>query len=171
MAHSVLEYLTNEQSGPGINLIANIMQIIEERGISFRSNGNTHGIPDSSRTQAYLIETIISLGTAYTKVRSFLRKENILYLHQIQNKDETLITWRNFTRKYRQSDSDRIPRWFKVLESTIIMDEYRNIDVAQCKVLGMHKLTNQIPDDFETMQRDTIYIHIPDMLLSQWRGV
>ncbi|KAG9305525.1 hypothetical protein G9A89_003588 [Geosiphon pyriformis] len=49
------------------------------------------------------------------------------------------------------------------------MDEYRNIDVAQCKTLGMHILTNQIPDDLETMERDTIYIHIPDTLLPQWK--
>ncbi|KAG9303080.1 hypothetical protein G9A89_005038 [Geosiphon pyriformis] len=50
------------------------------------------------------------------------------------------------------------------------MNKYRNIKVAQCEVLEMHKLTNQIPDNLETMQRDTIYIHIPDALLPQWRA-
>ncbi|KAG9294449.1 hypothetical protein G9A89_001954 [Geosiphon pyriformis] len=49
------------------------------------------------------------------------------------------------------------------------MDEYRNIDVAQCETLDMHILTNQIPDDLGTMQRDTIYIHIPNTLLTQWK--
>ncbi|KAG9299080.1 hypothetical protein G9A89_020393 [Geosiphon pyriformis] len=159
-AQNILEYSTNEQSRLDINLIANIMQIMEKKGISFKSNGNTHGVPKSSRPQAYLIETVIPSGTTYTKVRSFLRKENILYLHQIQKKDETLMTWMDFTKKYRQTDSGKIPRWFKILESTIIMDEYRNINIAQCEVLGMHKLTDQIPNDFETMQKDTIYIHI-----------
>ncbi|KAG9284777.1 hypothetical protein G9A89_003700 [Geosiphon pyriformis] len=145
--------------------------MMEKRDISFKSDGNTHGIPESSRPQAYLIESILPLNEIYIKVRSLLRKENLLYLHQIQNNNELLITWMDFTRKYRQSDSGRIPRWFKILESTIIMDEYRNIDVAQCETLGMHILTNQIPDDLEMMQRDTIYIHIPDTLLSQWKCV
>ncbi|KAG9300845.1 hypothetical protein G9A89_004475 [Geosiphon pyriformis] len=170
-AHSIIEYLTNEQSKPGVNLITNIIQMIEKREISFKSNGNTHGIPESSRPQAYLIEFILPSNETYIKIRSLLRKKNLLYLHQIQNNDESLMTWMDFTRKYRQNDSGRIPRWFKILESTIIMDEYRNIDVAQCKTLGMHILTNQIPDDLETMQRDTIYIHIPDTLLSQWKSV
>ncbi|KAG9299076.1 hypothetical protein G9A89_020389 [Geosiphon pyriformis] len=101
---------------------------------------NTHGVPESSRPHAHLIETVIASGATYTKVRDLLRKENILYLYQ-----------------------------FKVLESTIIIDEYKNIDVAQCEALEIHKLDTQIPDDLETMQRDSIYIHIPDTLLPQWR--
>ncbi|KAG9288328.1 hypothetical protein G9A89_021359 [Geosiphon pyriformis] len=148
-----------------------ICAVIKERDISFRSDGNTHEVLESSRPQAYLIETIIPSSTTYIKVRSLLRKKNILYLHQIQNKDKSLMTWMDFTRKYRQNDSGRILRWFKILESMIIMDKHRNIDVTQCEVLGMHKLTNQIPDDLETIQRDTIYIHIPNTLLPQWRGV
>ncbi|KAG9292558.1 hypothetical protein G9A89_006929 [Geosiphon pyriformis] len=170
-AYSILEYPTNEQSKPEVNFIANIIQMIEKRGISFKSNGNTHGIPESSRPQTYLIESILPSNETYIKVRSLLRKKNMLYLHQIQNNNESLMTWMDFTKKYKQSDSGRIPKWFKILESTIIIDEYRNIDIAQCETLSMHILTNQIPDELETMQRDTIYIHIPDTLLSQWKCV
>ncbi|KAG9298277.1 hypothetical protein G9A89_002765 [Geosiphon pyriformis] len=157
-AHSILEYPTNEQSKPGI---------IDERGISFKSSGNTYGVPDSLKPHAHLIETVITSGVAYSKVRSLLRKENILYLHQVQNKNGSLMTWMNFTRKYRQSNSGKIPKWFKILESTIIMDEHRNINVAQCKAVGMHKIDYQIPDDLDTIQRDSIYIQIPDALLPQ----
>ncbi|KAG9284503.1 hypothetical protein G9A89_014107 [Geosiphon pyriformis] len=78
-----------------VNLIANIMQIMEERSISFKSFGDMHGIPESSRPHAHLIETVIALGATYTKVRGLLRKKTILYLHQ--------------------SDSGRIPSWFKIL--------------------------------------------------------
>ncbi|KAG9297666.1 hypothetical protein G9A89_011181 [Geosiphon pyriformis] len=166
-AHSILKYSTGEQSKPEVNFIANIMQIIEERGISFRSNDNTHRVPESSRPQAYLIETIIPLSETYIKVRSLLRKENILYLYQIQNKDKSLIIWMDFTKKYRQNNSGRILKWFKILESTIIIDEYKNIKVAQCETLKMYKLTNQIPNDLETMQKNTIYIHISNTLLLQ----
>ncbi|KAG9297671.1 hypothetical protein G9A89_011186 [Geosiphon pyriformis] len=148
----MLEYSINEQSRPGVNLIANIMQIMEERGILFKNNDNTHGIPEFSKPQTYLIKIIILLSTIYIK---------------IQNKDELLMTWIDFTRKYRQNDSGRIPRWFRILESMIIIDEHRNINIAQYEVLGMHKLTNQIPDDLETMERDAIYIYIPNTLLSQ----
>ncbi|KAG9300844.1 hypothetical protein G9A89_004474 [Geosiphon pyriformis] len=45
-AYSILEYSTNEQSKPGVNLIANIMQIMNERGILFKSSGNTYGVPE-----------------------------------------------------------------------------------------------------------------------------
>ncbi|KAG9289226.1 hypothetical protein G9A89_022536 [Geosiphon pyriformis] len=127
-AHNVLKYPTNEQSKPEINLIANIMQIMKERGILFKSSDNTYGIPESSRPHAHLIETVITPGITYIKVRSVLRKKNILYLHQVLNKDGSLITWMNFTRKYRQSNSGRISRWFKILEATLIMDEYKKID-------------------------------------------
>ncbi|KAG9299309.1 hypothetical protein G9A89_013957 [Geosiphon pyriformis] len=137
-----------------INLIANIMQIMEERGISFKSSGNTHGVSESSKLHEHLIETIIASSATYTKV---------------QNMDGLLMTWMDFTKRYRQSDSGRIPRWFKVLESMIIMDEYRNIDIAQCEALGIHKLDTQIPDDLETLQKDSIYIYIPDSLLPQWK--
>ncbi|KAG9298280.1 hypothetical protein G9A89_002768 [Geosiphon pyriformis] len=154
-----------------VNLIANIIQIIDERGISFKSSGNTYGVSDSSRPHAYLIETVITPGVAYSKVRSLLRKENILYLHQVQSKDGSLMTWMDFTRKYRQSNSGRIPKWFKILESTIIMDEHRNINVAQCETVGMHKIDYQIPDDLDTIQRDFIYIQISNALLPQWRNV
>ncbi|KAG9294833.1 hypothetical protein G9A89_008525 [Geosiphon pyriformis] len=126
---------------------------MKKRGILFRSNNNTHGVSESLRPQAYLIETIISSSEIYIKVRSLLRKENILYLYQIQNKDESLMTWMDFTRKYRQNNSSRIPRWFKILEFTIIIDKYRNIKVAQCEALRMHKLTNQIPNDLETIKK------------------
>ncbi|KAG9297648.1 hypothetical protein G9A89_011163 [Geosiphon pyriformis] len=121
---------------------------MEERGILFKSYGDTYGVPESLRPHAHLIESFITSKVAYSK-----------------NKDGLLMTWIDFTKMYRQSDSGRIPRWFKILESTIIIDECRNIDAAQCEVLEMHKLTNQIPDDLETIQRDTIYIHISDTLL------
>ncbi|KAG9288334.1 hypothetical protein G9A89_021365 [Geosiphon pyriformis] len=106
--HSILEYLTNERFRLGVNLIVNIIQIIEKRGISFRSDGNTHVVPKSSRSQAYLIETVIPSGTTYTKVKSFLRKKNILYLYQIQNKDKTLMTWMDYTRIYRQNNGGSV---------------------------------------------------------------
>ncbi|KAG9290710.1 hypothetical protein G9A89_011673 [Geosiphon pyriformis] len=115
---------------------SDIEAMMEKRDISFKSNGNTHGVPESLRPQAYLIESILPSSETYIKVRSLLRKENMLYLHQIQNKDESLMTWMDFTRRYRQSNS-RISRWFKILESTIIMNEYRNIDVAQCETLDV----------------------------------
>ncbi|KAG9297641.1 hypothetical protein G9A89_011156 [Geosiphon pyriformis] len=131
------------------------MQIIVERGISFKSSGDTYGVPESSRSHAYLIETVITPDVAYTKVRSLLRKENILYLHQIQNKDGLLMTWMDYTRKYRQSNSGRIPKWFKILKSTIIMNKHRNINVTQCEAVRIYRIDNQIPDDLDTMQRDS----------------
>ncbi|KAG9302193.1 hypothetical protein G9A89_020627 [Geosiphon pyriformis] len=100
-AHSILEYLINEQSKPGVNLIVNIIQIIDERDISFKSFNITYGMPNSSRPHAHLIEIIIAPGVVYSK--------------------------------YRQSDSGKIPKWFKILESTIIMDKHRNINIAQCE--------------------------------------
>ncbi|KAG9297581.1 hypothetical protein G9A89_007656 [Geosiphon pyriformis] len=140
LAQSVLEHPTNEQSRLGVNFIANIMQIIEEKGIALKSSGNTYGVLESSRPPAHLIETVIALCATYTK-------------------------------KYRQSNSGKIPKWFKILEFTIIMDEHRNINVTQCEALKMHKIDNQIPDDLDIMQRDSIYIQIPDALLLQWRNV
>ncbi|KAG9288430.1 hypothetical protein G9A89_015636 [Geosiphon pyriformis] len=66
-AYSILEYPTNERSKPGVNLIANIIQMMEKRGISFKSNGNTHGVPESSRPQTYLIESILPSSETYIK--------------------------------------------------------------------------------------------------------
>ncbi|KAG9300846.1 hypothetical protein G9A89_004476 [Geosiphon pyriformis] len=77
----------------------------------------------------------------------------------------------DFTRKYRQNDSGRIPKWFKILESTIIIDEHRNINVTQCEAVGIHKIDNQIPDNLNTIQKNSIYIQILDALLPQWRDV
>ncbi|KAG9297411.1 hypothetical protein G9A89_009495 [Geosiphon pyriformis] len=126
---TVLKMIGSDIKAPGANLKGNIMQIMRERGISLKSSGNTDGISESSRPQAYLIETTIASCAIYTKVRGLLRKKNILYLHQVQNRDGSLMTWMDFTRRYRQSDNDRISNWFKILESTIIMDEHRNIDL------------------------------------------
>ncbi|KAG9291815.1 hypothetical protein G9A89_012100 [Geosiphon pyriformis] len=36
------------------------------------------------------------------------------------------------------------------------MNEYRNIDIAQCEALRMHKLNTQIPDDLEILQNDSL---------------
>ncbi|KAG9299685.1 hypothetical protein G9A89_006401 [Geosiphon pyriformis] len=135
------------------------MQIIKERGISFKSSGNIYGVPKSSRPQAHLIKTVITSGEVYTKVRSLLRKENILYLHQIQNKDGLLMTWMDFTKKYKQSNSSKIPKWFKILESTIIMNEHRNINVIQCETMELHKIDNQISDDLFTSKFLMLYYH------------
>ncbi|KAG9289399.1 hypothetical protein G9A89_007960 [Geosiphon pyriformis] len=145
---------------PGVNLIANIIQIMKKSGISFKSSDNTSGIPESLRLQAHLIETVLASCATYTKVKGLLRKKNILYLHQM-----------DFTRKYKQSDSDRISKWFKTLETTLTINEYRKINVVQCEALGMHKITNLIPDGMKTIQRNIIYIQIPDTLLPQWRRV
>ncbi|KAG9301601.1 hypothetical protein G9A89_016671 [Geosiphon pyriformis] len=49
------------------------------------------------------------------------------------------------------------------------MDEHRNINIAQCEAVGMHEIDYQIPDNLNTIQRNFIYIQIPDVLLPQWR--
>ncbi|KAG9306115.1 hypothetical protein G9A89_016019 [Geosiphon pyriformis] len=73
LAHSIFEYPTNEQSKSEVNLIANIIQIMDERGISFKSSGNTYGVPEFLRPHTYLIETVITPDITYTKLR--LKKE------------------------------------------------------------------------------------------------
>ncbi|KAG9292567.1 hypothetical protein G9A89_006938 [Geosiphon pyriformis] len=43
------------------------------------------------------------------------------------------------------------------------MDEHKNINIAQCEVVGMCEIDYQIPDDLDTIQKDSIYIQLPDM--------
>ncbi|KAG9292534.1 hypothetical protein G9A89_006905 [Geosiphon pyriformis] len=121
---------------------------MRKKGISLKSSGNTNGIPESSRTQAHLIET-------------GLTKEGEHFVFASSAEQGWIINDINGIHKKIQTK----------LESTIIMDKHRNIDIVQCEILEMHKIDNQIPDDLEMMQRDSIHIHIPETLISQWRSV
>ncbi|KAG9299774.1 hypothetical protein G9A89_013134 [Geosiphon pyriformis] len=91
-----------------VNLIANIIQMMKERSISFKNSGYT--------------------------------------------------CWMNFTRKYRQSDSGRISKWFKILEAILIKDKYKKIDVIQYKLRLKKKIEistdgSLVKADFEDVRR------------------
>ena len=80
-----------EINKPGYNLVADIINIMAECNITFKISPNNKWSPPLIYGFEWPIENIIAPNTLYKKHRTALKKENLLYLEQLIDRNK-LVT-------------------------------------------------------------------------------
>ena len=105
-----------------------LIQLLQQADINLVTNSNLEW-PQTIQDANLSIESILSKNINYRVFKQQLRKKHILYIEQLSSADnEHLLEWQHISPRLLHIPKGKKPRWFSILENTILDNpEYRTI--------------------------------------------